>query len=52
MRLIEEFMRKWAAKCQKNPIVAILSLPFIIVFALYIAIRLFIKGDKRWREAI
>ena len=50
--MMEEFMRSWSAKCQKNPLLALVSIPLIIVFAVITAVKLFLRGDKRWKDCI
>ena len=40
------FMKKWAAACESNPVIALVSLPFIVVVALVTAARLWLRGEK------
>ena len=49
---MKSFMQKWSTACQKNPVIAVVSLPFIVLFAAVTAVWLFLKGDKRYKRCL
>ena len=50
--MIDKFMRGWATKCQNNPVLAVVSVPFIAIIAIIFAVILFLRGDERYKEML
>ena len=50
--MIDELMQKWAKAAQGNILIALLSLPLIVLLALPMALYLLIKKDKKFKELL